>query len=399
MSEEAVPAPEAVEAPAEAPAEAAPAVEQLPDATEGGGEESFMSALDTAFEALDVSANPAAATESAAEQPAEPAAEQPAAEAKESFDPTDDISDSLEGGWTPKAANRFKQLKSELKQNTSELDKYRQMYEENQQKLKELAGMTESKDVEALQEKIRSYEHAETFNNLEGTEAYQNAVSRPLQAFLEQTNQLADKYDLDADELVDVLSLSDPAAQDEKISDLMESASDRDKATLYQIINAIDPILQHRDQLYAHAGEAMQEAQYLQEQQNQQQAAETLALRQNVARNVVDRVQQKLPFLSGIEGLDMATVQAKAAETDPSVIHPVDYAYNSVSAQLLPSVVREYMTMRAEVESLTDRLSEYEGAEPTMSGSPPTAQQVAGKDRGDMTFEEGVDAAFAALGG
>ena len=55
--------------------------------------------------------------------------------------------------------------------------------------------------------------------------------------------------------------------------------------------------------------------------------------------------------------------------------------------------------MRAEVESLTDRLAEYEGAEPTMSGSSPTAQQVAGKDRGDMTFEEGVDAAFAALGG
>jgi len=156
MSEEAAPAPEAVEPAPEAAepasAEPAPAVEQLPDANEGGGEESFMSALDTAFEALDVSAKPAAEE---AEQPTDPA-EQPAAdEAEKSFDPTDDLSDSLEDGWTPKAANRFKQLKSELKQNTTELDRYRQLYEENEQKIKELAGMTESKDVPRKNPAIR----------------------------------------------------------------------------------------------------------------------------------------------------------------------------------------------------------------------------------------------------
>ena len=183
------------------------------------------------------------------------------------------------------------------------------------------------------------------------------------------------------------------------MTELMDSASDRDKALVYQIMNSIDPILQHRDQLWANAKDAMQEAQYLQEQQYQQQAAENLTLRQNVARNVVERVQQKLPFLSGIEGLDMNAIQAKAAETDPTVIHPVDYAYNSVSAQLLPSVVREYMSMRAEVESLTDRLAEYEGAEPTMSGSSsPTSQQVSGQGKEGQTFEESVNAAFAALG-
>ena len=259
--------------------------------------------------------------------------------------------------------------------------------------------MTESGDVEALQEKIRAYEHAETFNNLEATEAYQTAITRPLNTLLDQSTQIADKYDLDHDDMMDLLSLSDPQEQDAKMTELMDSASDRDKTLVYQIMNSIDPILQHRDQLWANAKDAMQEAQYLQEQQYQQQAAENLTLRQNVARNVVERVQQKLPFLSGIEGLDMNAIQAKAAETDPTVIHPVDYAYNSVSAQLLPSVVREYMSMRAEVESLTDRLAEYEGAEPTMSGSSsPTSQQVSGQGKEGQTFEESVNAAFAALG-
>ena len=84
-------------------------------------------------------------------------------------------------------------------------------------------------------------------------------------------------------------------------------------------------------------------------------------------------MQKKLPFLSSIDGLDMKTIQEKAAEVDPSVIHPVDYTYNSVSAQILPSVIREYMSMRKENEVLTDRLAEYEGAEPTMSGSSPSS--------------------------
>ena len=302
----------------------------------------------------------------------------------------------MDDGWTPKAANRFKQLKAELKESTTEIDRYKQLYEENQQKLKELAGMTDSNDVEALQEKIRAYEQAETFNNLEETEAYQNAITRPLNALLDQANQIADKYDLDRDEVTDLLSLTDQEEQDAKMLELMETASDRDKATIYQIINSIDPILEHRQTLYDNAEVAMQEAQYLQEQRDNQQAAENLALRQNVARNVVERVQQKLPFLSGIEGLDMDAIETKAAETDPTVIHPVDYAYNSVSAQLLPSVVREYMSMRSEVEALTDRLAEYEGAEPTMSGSSPTMKtSPAGED---ATFEDTVNAAFAAMG-
>ena len=119
--------------------------------------------------------------------------------------------------------------------------------------------------------------------------------------------------------------------------------------------------------------------------------AERARERNSAAKNVVARVQKKLPFLSGIEGLDMAAIQAKAAEVDPSVIHPVDYTYNSVSAQILPSIIKEYMGMRKENETLTDRLAEFEGAEPTMSGSAPSSS-AKGED---LSFTERIEAAFA----
>ena len=73
----------------------------------------------------------------------------------------------------------------------------------------------------------------------------------------------------------------------------------------------------------------------------------------------------------------------------------MDYTYNSVSAQILPAIIKEYVGMRKENEVLTDRLAEYEEAEPSMSGSSPSSKQVDPK----QSFEERIEAAFAgALG-
>ena len=92
----------------------------------------------------------------------------------------------------------------------------------------------------------------------------------------------------------------------------------------------------------------------------------------------------------------MAAIQEKAAEVDPSVMHPVDFTFNSISAQLLPTVVREFIAMRAENTVLTDRLAEYEGAEPTMSGTSPSSGQVASGAGADTSSEDAINSAFGA---
>ena len=175
------------------------------------------------------------------------------------------------------------------------------------------------------------------------------------------------------------------------ISEILSEATDRDRARVYRILEDLDPILKRREDMFNNASEALNEAKLAEERKLELAAAEKLNDRKLAAKNVVSRVQKKLPFLSSIDGLDMKAIQEKAAEVDPSVIHPVDYTYNSVSAQILPSVIREYMSMRKENEVLTDRLAEYEGAEPTMSGSAPSSGSVSD----DMTFEERVESAFA----
>ena len=254
--------------------------------------------------------------------------------------------------------------------------------------------MAESQDVEALQQKISQYEQAQMFSNLEETQAYQEAVARPLQSIVEEAAEIADRYGADADALIDVMSLSDQDEQDRALNDILHDASDRDRAKIYHLVNQIDPILHMRQSMVENADEALKEAELLAERQSQHEAAENLRVRKEVAQNVAKRVQQKLPFLAGIDGLDMAAIQEKAAETDPSVMHPVDFTFNSISAQLLPTVVREFIAMRAENATLTDRLAEYEGAEPTMSGNAPTSGQVASGAGADTSFEDAINAAF-----
>ena len=398
-----------MDAPVEAAVEATEAeeaptnVDALPDAAEPT---SFEASLEAAFANLDqapAEPEPVAEEPPAAEPEPEPVAEESPEEVQdtgneeqESDDPIENLTEDIGDEWTPKAANRFKELKTELKTNRSELEQLRQQSAEYESKIQELTGLAENKDVEQLQERLAEYEQQQALSNLEQTQAYQQAVSQPLEALVEQADQIADKYEVDSDALIDVLSLDDPQEQEEQLSELLPNASDRDKAKIYRIMEDIDPIIQRREQLYENADAALAEAKQLEEQQSAAAAAENAQLRQNITKNVVERVQQKLPFLKGIEGLDMSAIQQKASETDPTVLHPVDHAYNAVSAQVFPTVVRQYLEMRKEVEALTDRLAEYEDAEPAMSGQ--TKAPAAGAGVSDSaSFEERVNAALGAV--
>lgn len=387
-----------MDAPVEAALEPTESLESLPDASEPT---SFEASLEAAFANLDTVDTPdeepyEEPDEDSYEDSDEEPDEEPDEEVQDT-DPIESLTEDLGDEWTPKAANRFKELKTELKTNRSELEQLRQQSKEYESKIQELTGLVENKDVEQLQSKLAEYEQQQALSNLEQTQAYRQAVTEPLAVLVEQADQIADKYGIDPDALVDIISLDDPQEQEEQLAELLPNASDRDKARIFRIMEEIDPIIQRRTSLYENADAALAEAKHLEEQQNAAQAAEQARFRQNVTRNVVERVQEKLPFLKGIEGLDMQTIQQKAAATDPTVIHPVDHAYNAVSALVFPTVVRQYLETRKEVEALTDRLAEYEDAEPAMSGQTRASSVTGSGLSDDMTFEQRVNAALGAV--
>ena len=390
-----------VETPEAVEAEVVDNVESLPDANEP---QSFEASLEAAFANIDqeISEPEEVEEEPVAEEPeveeVEEVEEEPVAEetSDEEVSSLDSLTEDIGDEWTPKAANRFKELKTELKSNRSELEQLRQQSTEYESKIQELTALADNKDVEQLQSRLSEFEQQQALTNLEQTEAYQAAVSTPLATLVEQADQIADKYEVDSDALVDVIALDDPDEQEAQLAELLPDASDRDKARIFRIMEDVNPILDRRQHLYENAEAALAEATQLEEQKTLAATAEKAQLRQNVTRNVVERVQQKLPFLKGIEEVNMENIQQKASDTDPAALHPVDHAYNSVSAQLLPTIVKNYLRSQKEIEVLTNQLAEYEEAEPAMSGQTKSTANPSGLTD-DMTFEQRINAALGAV--
>ena len=272
------------------------------------------------------------------------------------------------------------------------MDALRQTVKEQEAKMSEMSGLANSEEVTQLKEKLDGYEKDQMFNNLEATDAYKEAVANPLAEIMSKVGSIAEKYEVDSDALIDAVALPDAEKQDEALASLLDGASDRDRATIYRAIEDMGPILHRRAELISNSAEALKEAELLAEQRQNADAAEKAELRTNVTRNVVRRVTEKLPFLNGLDGVDFDSIETKASDLDPSVIHPVDFAYNSVAAQLLPTIVRQFMESRKENDSLMDRLAEYEDAEPTMSGTPKSDKSG---PSGDLSFTDAIEAALS----
>ncbi len=199
-----------VETPEAVEAEVVDNVESLPDANEP---QSFEASLEAAFAninqeisepeeetieeepvAEEVEEEVEAVEETEEVEESEPVAEETEETSDEETSPLDELTEDIGDEWTPKAANRFKELKTELKSNRSELDQLRQKSTEYESKIQELTALADNKDVEQLQSRLAEFEQQQALTNLEQTEAYQAAVSTPLSELVEQADQIADKY-------------------------------------------------------------------------------------------------------------------------------------------------------------------------------------------------------------
>lgn len=312
----------------------------------------------------------------------------------ESSDLLDSLDADVGEDWTPKASSAFQRLKAELKEKNAERETLIQEAREAQAKVAELEGVVGSETVETLQQRVQEYENAQMISNLEQTQAYSEAVIAPLEQIFTQVEKLAESHGVDYGELVDAMTIEDQGQQEERVAELLATASDRDRAVFYRLAAEVEPVLQRRDNLRNNAAEAFREAELVAEERNKIALADRAAERVNVTKNVAQRITDKVPFISGFEGLDMDNIAKEAASVDPSVVHSVDFAYQAVAARLMPSLVKEYASSQKLIDELTKQLASYEDAEPKLSGGS-NPSSLAGSSSRDTNFASSIEAALA----
>lgn len=359
----------------------------------------FINSIEDAFSGFDSLADAPEPT-ALADIPAAAVEDTADGEAEEITTASDNPLDALdevepEKDWTPQAAKRFKALKNELKSSKSRLQELESALTEREARLEELKAIADNPEYEQLRTKVDGYERELLVTKLESSAVYKELVAEPLAQLVSEADALAEKYSVDANELLDAIALEDEAAQDEALSDLLATANDRDRFRIYKIVEQIKPILHQRAVLQENAQEALQEAEALQQVQTQQQLVERAAERKQAATAVAEQIGRKLTFLDGIDGVDLKAISQRVAEQDTSKLSPVDSAFQSFSAQLLPKVAREYLSLRKELDSLTDKLAKYDRATPRAGGG---GSSPAGTPTGN-DGKSFVDAVTAAFGG
>ena len=391
----------------------APAAEEAPSAIDAlpsvdtnngpSGSEAFAdqigSRMDDILNGKDFDATPEAPSEVTPEAGATEAetleAEALEAEALEaetakepSFDPTEDLNVDTDN-WTPEAARSFVKTKERLKETRAQYEQEVAARKQLETKVKELEGSIDPEQMTTLQKQLDEYKQKEVLSDLENSALFAEQVRDPINKILDSAVALGEKVGVDENDLYKVFGAADEDAQEELISELFIDASDRDRAQLYRLLEDMKPLVERRTQLFEHAEEASKEAQLLEEQRAKFQAAERAKLRQNVARNVVERITQKLPFLSDLEGVDPEQLQKAAAEPDPRDIHEVDFAYFVASGKLLPAVAKQVAMLTKERDTLIKQLSEYEQASPAAGGG------NGGSGSSRSTADEGLSVADA----
>jgi hypothetical protein len=373
----------------------------------------FINSIDAAFSAFNNELNSDSGYESQAEPEVDhsdapepvPASEEPVTEngqapEPDSTEPEPDALDVLNElneldsptkDWTPEAARRFKELKSELKTTKQLLQEREQALVERENRLKELDAVANNPEYDQLRTKVDEYERKLLVADLESSPAYQELVQQPLAELVDETYLLADKYDIDGDALIDSIALDDEAAQESALDDLLVGVTDRDKFRVYKIIDEIKPILHRRQVLRENAQEAIREAAELQQVRDQQHRAERALRRAETADKVAERLRSKVTFIEGLEGVDLKAVVKKAAEFDPSVADDVTSAYQVMTSELFPKLARQYVMLQREIDSLTDKLAEYDKAKPKAGGGSNTPNTGAPTN---ASFLDSVAAAF-----
>ena len=394
MSIETAPAPEsAPTAVAESPA-SNPAVEST--TPEGG----FGSSLDAFFDGPEAVAptvldaqTPASdnpiegetpATESGVETP-----EGDPLDGVEGLDSVDELKD-----WTPNAARRFRELKTEAKASKMRQTELEDNLTQRENRVKELEALVKDPATKETAERGEEYERAMLLNDLEGSPAFKNLVTAPLERITQDIDALAEKYSVSGDDLIDLVVMSDEAEQEEMLGELMADASDRDKFKLYKLIEDTKPVLAQRAMLHENASEALAEIKELDTQRETLDLADRVKVRSEAAGEIAKRVVDKLPFVASFDNVNMAELTKYAADTDFTKLSPAVGTYQAMAGKLLPAMATQYMALQTELGVLTGKLAEYAKTGSPLNGGSAGAPVVGGSSSKTASFTDAVEAAF-----
>jgi len=286
-------------------------------------------------------------------------------ESEQTEDPDADKDNPYEKG-TPQH-HRFHEMRKEAGVLKGELDSERQSRTQLEAKVKEIEA-TAARAIE-LEEKIKEYEAKITVTNLTESAAYQEQIAKPLIGILNRSDEIADRYGIDKDQLAETLEIADANARSKAFKDLTSGLDidPEDALEMRALAREVQPLKARRDELLANADKALAELDAGKTRAEQERTLQAAEDRKATVDKVAKHITTKLPFLKTLEGVDFDTLVAGVRESDFDSIDTQNKAYSQIAAQLLPKLVKSYDAAIRQVEQLSDDLAKYKKQTPRVT--------------------------------
>ena len=278
--------------------------------------------------------------------------------------------------WTPEAAHAFKTVKGQLKELKPKLTELEQTLAEKEARIKELDASASDSKLEEMQQRIDDYEKRLLVTDLESSSVYQEQIAQPIEQLANEVNEFAAQHNLSAREISEAINMNDPAAQDERLGELLAGIGDRQKKRIYDVIDGMDVLMSRRATIMENAEQAAAEAKALEEEREKSTSAERARERRKAATQVSEKVAEKLPFLSEIEGLDLKQIAEEVSTIDPTALDAVKHSYHAISAKLLPHLAKRLVIAEKEHAAVLEQLAAYKSSSPSAGG--PSGGAVSG---------------------
>ena len=295
---------------------------------------------------------------------------------------------------TPKAQNKWAELRGDLKSSRKELRERESKIAELEAQLQNSEGANvEPEMVTKLQEKLAEKERELSAYRVESTDLYQREVAQPLAKLAEEAEKLG------GEELVKALAEVDPRVRSQALSDAVEDMNDFDRTTVYQMARDLDGVFARQSEFRENAAEAMQEIEQQRALQQTQEQAEQAKAFESAAKDAWGVFERKLPFMKGDDGEllpEYKAIMDEGLDTNLPEKPAMIQAYSSFSGLLLPQLLKEVSTLRSNNAALSETISELEGASPGGSdGSSGASPDDLGDFDDETPFGEGLEAVLA----
>jgi hypothetical protein len=282
----------------------------------------------------------------------------------------DKETEDMTKGMSVDAGKRFKELRAELKETKKKVS---ELVAPNEVAAKDAALKEKEAEIESLRKTVDELSSVSPRLRMEASEAYKTAVLAPVVKIFEQVDEMAASYEIEPENLKNILKAPDRKSQNELIAEHLRHFSELDRQDFYGMIREFNGLRDKRAEMLSKAGEEVEKLDAARQKEQEQAIEEHKKVVQELQSGLWSKYKDKIPGLlddKGDETEDFKKLYAEAKRIDFSKARGKDQAFAAFAGTLFPFVAKQLVAANRKIAELEG------GLKKSVNGKPAASQSV-----------------------